>query len=170
MKILNEKREREFRPVKLLSNRFTNFLAVKHRKNNVSNRFRINCNLWHFDCSSSSKQRLRQIVASAICSEDLHFDEEATLMGFSNDGRRRPHPDANKTNTEERSKSPNEVPNPIGDRIQMKLIPWNDIWTSLRVARIRGNGEMIEVFYDTLFKEALFDDNGAWAVDIKTRT
>jgi hypothetical protein len=46
----------------------------------------------------------------------------------------------------------------------MKLIPWADIWTSLRVAKIRGNGEMIEVFYDTLFKEAIFDDNGAWAL------
>ena len=45
----------------------------------------------------------------------------------------------------------------------MKLIPWEDIWTSLRVARVRGNCEMIEVFYDTLFKEAVFDDDGAWA-------
>ena len=51
----------------------------------------------------------------------------------------------------------------------MKLIPWEDIWTSLRVARIRGNGEMIEVFYDTLFKEAVFDDNGAWSFDQKQR-
>ena len=90
-------------------------------------------------------------------------------MGFSNDGRGRPHPDADKTNTEERSKSPNESPNLTGNRMQMKLIPWEDIWTSLRVARIRGNGEMIEVFYDTLFKEAVFDDNGAWAIEIKNR-
>ena len=51
----------------------------------------------------------------------------------------------------------------------MRLIPWEDIWTSLRVARIRGNGEMIAVFYDTLFKEAVFDDNGAWAFDQKIR-
>jgi hypothetical protein len=51
----------------------------------------------------------------------------------------------------------------------MKLIPWEDIWTSLRVARIRGNGEMIEVFYDTLFKEAVFDDDGAWSCDQKQR-
>jgi hypothetical protein len=35
------------------------------------------------------------------------------------------------------------------------------------VARIRGNGEMIEVFYNTLFKEAVFDDNGAWELDVK---
>ncbi|MGH7853001.1 MAG: hypothetical protein ACREP3_06135 [Candidatus Binatia bacterium] len=52
----------------------------------------------------------------------------------------------------------------------MKLIPWEDIWTSLRVARIRGNGEMIDVFYDTLFKEAVFDDVGAWSLDQKTRS
>ncbi len=52
----------------------------------------------------------------------------------------------------------------------MKLIPWEDIWTSLRVARIRGNGEMIDVFYDTLFKEAVFDDDGAWSVQQKNRS
>ena len=45
----------------------------------------------------------------------------------------------------------------------LKLIPWSDIWSSLRVARVRGNGEMIEVFYDTLFREAIFDDRGAWS-------
>ena len=49
----------------------------------------------------------------------------------------------------------------------MKLIPWEDIWTSLRVARIRGNGDMIDVFYDTLFKEAVFDDRGAWSLILK---
>jgi hypothetical protein len=52
----------------------------------------------------------------------------------------------------------------------MKLIPWEDIWTSLRVARIRGNGEMIDVFYDTLFKEAVFDDDGAWSLTSKNRS
>ena len=51
----------------------------------------------------------------------------------------------------------------------MKLIPWEDIWTSLRVARVRGNGEMIDVFYDTLFKEAVFDDDGAWSLESKKR-
>jgi hypothetical protein len=90
-------------------------------------------------------------------------------MRFSNDGRGKPQPDANKRNIEERSKSPHEAPNVTGERMHMKLIPWEDIWTSLRVARIRGNGEMIEVFYDTLFKEALFDDNGAWAMEVKNR-
>lgn len=51
----------------------------------------------------------------------------------------------------------------------MKLIPWEDIWTSLRIARIRGNGDMIDVFYDTLFKEAVFDDVGAWSFEQKKR-
>ena len=51
----------------------------------------------------------------------------------------------------------------------MKLIPWEDIWTSLRVARTRGNGDMIDVFYDTLFKEAVFDDAGAWSLAQKKR-
>jgi len=47
----------------------------------------------------------------------------------------------------------------------LKLIPWEDIWRSLRSAKIRGHGEMIEVFYETLFKEAVFDDDGAWSQD-----
>jgi hypothetical protein len=57
------------------------------------------------------------------------------------------------------------IPNPIS----MTLIPWKDIWSSLRIAKIRGNGEMIEVFYDTLFKEAIFDDKGAWSWDPNKR-
>lgn len=60
-----------------------------------------------------------------------------------------------------------EPRNMASNRSPMKLIPWEDIWTSLRVARIRGNGEMIEVFYDTLFKEAVFDDRGAWSLDFR---
>ena len=51
----------------------------------------------------------------------------------------------------------------------MKLIPWRDIWGTLSVARMRGNGKMIEVFYDTLFKDAVFDDRGAWSIEIKKR-
>jgi hypothetical protein len=51
------------------------------------------------------------------------------------------------------------------DYVGMKLIPWGDVWKSLRTARFRGNGEMIEVFYDTLFKEAVFDDRGAWSLE-----
>jgi hypothetical protein len=56
-------------------------------------------------------------------------------------------------------------PSIADDRGPMKLIPWEDIWSTLRGARIRGHGEMMEVFYETLFKEALFDDNGAWSHD-----
>jgi hypothetical protein len=47
----------------------------------------------------------------------------------------------------------------------MKLIPWEDIRKSLSSARIRGQGEMIEVFYEILFKEAVFDDDGTWSHD-----
>jgi hypothetical protein len=49
--------------------------------------------------------------------------------------------------------------------VGMKLIPWSDVWKSLKTARFRGNGEMIQVFYDTLFKEAVFDDHGAWSME-----
>jgi hypothetical protein len=48
----------------------------------------------------------------------------------------------------------------------MKLTPWKNIWVSLAAARLRGNGRMVEVFYDTLFNEAVFDDRGAWSLDI----
>ena len=57
----------------------------------------------------------------------------------------------------------------IADREMMTLIPWKDIWASLKIASHRGNGEMVAVFYDTLFKEAVFDDNGAWAWDLTKR-
>ena len=66
--------------------------------------------------------------------------------------------------TETSAASFSENPDP-----PLKLIPWQDIWSSLKVARVRGNGEMIEVFYDTLFKEAVFDGHGAWALDLKVR-
>ncbi len=46
----------------------------------------------------------------------------------------------------------------------MKLTPWGEIWASLNAARLRGNGRMVEVFYDTLFNEAVFDDRGAWSL------
>ncbi len=49
----------------------------------------------------------------------------------------------------------------------MKLIPWRDIWGTLSVAKTRGSRRMIEVFYDTLFKDAVFDDRGAWSIEIK---
>ena len=53
--------------------------------------------------------------------------------------------------------------------ISMKLTPWNDIWTSLTMASLRGNRRMVEVFYETLFNEAVFDDRGAWCLDIRRR-
>jgi hypothetical protein len=49
----------------------------------------------------------------------------------------------------------------------MKLIPWRAIWKSLSVTRIRSDGKMIQVFYDTLFKDAVFDDRGAWSIETK---
>ncbi|HXG49880.1 MAG TPA: hypothetical protein VNN77_00545 [candidate division Zixibacteria bacterium] len=49
----------------------------------------------------------------------------------------------------------------------MKLIPWSEIWSSLKVARARGDGKMIEVFYETLYKEAVFDDRGAWSLETR---
>jgi hypothetical protein len=64
---------------------------------------------------------------------------------------------------------PSEMTWPPIEYNGMRLIPWREIWASLTVAKIRGNGEMIEVFYDTLFKEAIFDDRGAWSLDLKKR-
>jgi maltooligosyltrehalose synthase len=49
----------------------------------------------------------------------------------------------------------------------MKLTPWNEIWTSLTIAALRGNRRMVEVFYETLFEEAVFDDRGAWCLDMR---
>jgi len=63
--------------------------------------------------------------------------------------------------------APADAARPEATYAGMKLIPWGDVWKSLRTARFRGNGEMIEVFYDTLFKEAVFDDNGAWSPETR---
>jgi hypothetical protein len=51
----------------------------------------------------------------------------------------------------------------------MKLTPWDDIWTSLTIATLQGNRRMVEIFYDTLFKEAVFDDRGAWSLNTRIR-
>lgn len=64
---------------------------------------------------------------------------------------------------------PFQLPQPRVDYSVMRLIPWKDIWASFSVARARGNREMIEAFYETLFKEAVFDDRGAWALDVLRR-
>ncbi len=48
----------------------------------------------------------------------------------------------------------------------MKLTPWKHIWASLAAAKLRGNGRMVQVFYDTLFNEAVFDDRGAWSLNV----
>lgn len=56
-------------------------------------------------------------------------------------------------------------PSIAAERGPMKLIRWGDIWSSLRAVKIRGHGEMIEVFYETLFKEAVFDDDGPWSLE-----
>jgi hypothetical protein len=74
---------------------------------------------------------------------------------------------ARKNRPEESSKRPvsTEAARQAPAYVGMKLIPWGEVWKSLRTARFRGNGEMIEVFYDTLFKEAVFDDRGAWSLE-----
>ena len=52
---------------------------------------------------------------------------------------------------------------PSGHYVGMIVIPWRNIWGTLSLARLRGDTQMIDVFYDILFKEALFDDRGAWS-------
>jgi hypothetical protein len=51
----------------------------------------------------------------------------------------------------------------------LKLIPWSEVWASIAAAKLRGNTEMLKVFYETLYKEALFDDRGVWTLDTRRR-
>ncbi len=44
---------------------------------------------------------------------------------------------------------------------QTKLTPWRDIWTSLSLAEVLGNRDIIEAFLNSLFAEAAFGDEGA---------
>lgn len=51
----------------------------------------------------------------------------------------------------------------------LKLIPWNEIWASIAVAKLRGNTDMLKVFYETMYKEACFDDRGVWSLESRPR-
>lgn len=64
------------------------------------------------------------------------------------------------------TKLENPAPKPTSGYTTIRIIPWEDIWTSLRIAKMRGNGDMIDVFYDTLLKETIFDDKGAWSLHV----
>jgi len=56
-------------------------------------------------------------------------------------------------------------PSIAAERGPLQLIPWNAIWPALQAARLRGHGAMIQAFFETLFNEAMFDDQGAWSQD-----
>ena len=93
-------------------------------------------------------------------------------MRYSDSGRDKRAVDTRQSSTgiaDDRAKTSKPLELLTKHAASMKLIPWEDIWTSLRVAQIRGNGDMIDVFYDTLFKEAIFDDDGAWSLNPKRR-
>ena len=46
----------------------------------------------------------------------------------------------------------------------MRLTPWQDIWTSMALARRGGHTHMAEALYDALIQSAVFDDRGAWSL------
>jgi hypothetical protein len=46
---------------------------------------------------------------------------------------------------------------------RMKLISWQEIWTPLSEAKRQGNLGIAQVFLETLFEQAVFDDRGAWS-------
>jgi hypothetical protein len=52
------------------------------------------------------------------------------------------------------------------DYAAMKVIPWQDIWVSINLAKRRGNAPMVKAFYEMLFRDAVFDDRGAWSLNI----
>jgi hypothetical protein len=112
-----------------------------------------------------SRRQFVQSVSSAFCSATDNFKMSQGLHYRSD------HPlddtAADITVESDSRGSMESAGSPTDKQEPMRLIPWEDIWTSLRVARIRGNGEMIEVFYDTLFREAVFDDRGAWSLELK---
>lgn len=53
---------------------------------------------------------------------------------------------------------------PIGGRRtdELKLISWREIWLPVSMARIRGRSGIVDTFFEVLFEESLFDDQGAW--------
>jgi hypothetical protein len=89
----------------------------------------------------------------------------AQSSGKNNNNRSGAIPGRNRSENAVRQVAPADALRQNAAYVGMKLIPWGDVWKSLSTARFRGNGEMIEVFYDTLFKEAVFDDRGAWSLE-----
>ena len=69
--------------------------------------------------------------------------------------------------TDQRRRLLDSADQPAG--ANMRLIPWGDIWTSVKIAKLRGHTDMVKAFYDMLFNEALFDDRGAWSANVKRR-
>ena len=47
----------------------------------------------------------------------------------------------------------------------LKLIPWSEVWAAVAVAKLRGNNEMLTVFYEKMYREAVFDDRGVWSFE-----
>jgi hypothetical protein len=86
-------------------------------------------------------------------------------MAQSSDKNNRSPATRNRSENSARQGTPADAQRQDAAYVGMKLIPWGEVWKSLSTARFRGHGEMIEVFYETLFKEAVFDDRGAWSLE-----
>jgi hypothetical protein len=46
----------------------------------------------------------------------------------------------------------------------IRQIFWCEIWAPLSSAKRHDNSRIVALFLDSLFEEALFDDEGAWIV------
>jgi hypothetical protein len=119
--------------------------------------------MWHFNCSDSSRSGNANGIYWFLYAKFTTRSLRQTMRHDPDDKSKITH-DTRDDNVATENDSP-AIPN----REAMTLIPWKDIWSLLKVAKHRGNDEMVEVFYDTLFKEAVFDDNGAWAWDLNKR-
>lgn len=45
-----------------------------------------------------------------------------------------------------------------------RLILWREMWPRLSAAKRHGYSQIVTVFLERLFEEAVFDDEGAWIV------
>jgi|ERR671924_1880913 hypothetical protein len=81
--------------------------------------------------------------------------------------------DANASNSDT-DQNPTTVSPPTASSdpayVGMKLMPWNEIWATVSIAKMSGNTYMVRTFYEILFREAVFDDRGAWSLTLRNFT
>jgi hypothetical protein len=122
---------------------------------------------WHHLCSIIALEKdlfAPPFLTTSVCSLQPYI---ATLMSQRSDKNQK-----RTTIADEAAREVHATFTPPDTRVDsqnvyagLKVISWSEIWASIAAAKLRGNTEMLKVFYDSLYKEAVFDDRGVWVLN-----